>query len=259
MKTETGLNLSDDKEYLIKGRLSKLPNKFNFKTLDQMLDELRIKKSPLILKEIVEALETYETTFFRDPTQFEYINNVFIPEFNKNFKSFQTLRVWCAACSAGQEAYSILMNFKENPLSHSWNIQIVASDISQLIVSKAEQGIYSHFEVQRGLPIKLLIKYFTQIDTEWKIKEELRKNIQFRTHNLLHLPPQEGIYDLIFCRNVLIYFDKETKKTVLNNLAKAGTKEAKLFLSRSEDIYQVVDGLSLIKDQHGIYEFKHKV
>nr|WP_010302062.1 CheR family methyltransferase [Candidatus Odyssella thessalonicensis] len=192
LRDETGLSLNEDKEYLLKGRLCSLPGKFNFTSIDELLNEVRLKRSPVILKEIIEALETYETTFFRDPTQFDYLNNVFIPEFSQNFKTFQTLRIWCAACSAGQEAYSLLMNFKENPLSQAWNIQILATDISQSIIAKAEKGLYSHFEAQRGLPIKLLIKYFNQVDTNWQVKEELKKAYNSILTIFYILPPKWG-------------------------------------------------------------------
>jgi chemotaxis protein methyltransferase CheR len=177
-----------------------------------------------------------------------------LPYLLENRASRKSIRIWCAAASSGQEPYTLAMMLKEAQAKlPGWRVEIVGTDISQDILNKAQEGVYSQFEVQRGLPINLLVKYFTQVEDRWKINEEIRRMVSFRKFNLLDSMSGMGQFDVIFCRNVLIYFDQPTKTQVLNQMSGLVANDGFLYLGGAETVLGISDRFMLIPGQRGIY------
>src|SRR5262249_6538512 len=214
LKDHSGLDLSADKQYLIESRLLPLARKAGLAGISDLVQKMKGGPTPLVA-EAVEAMTTNETFFFRDKVPFEHFRATIMPELLQARAARKSIRIWCAAGSTGQEPYSLAMCLKEMGAALSgWRVEILATDLSQEVLEKSKAGIYSQFEVQRGLPIQLLVKHFKQTGELWQINAELRAMVQHRTLNLLQDFSQLGSFDVIFCRNVLIYFDQETKTNV---------------------------------------------
>ena len=221
LKDHSGLDLSADKQYLIESRLLPLTRKCGLPAISELVQKMKGGSSS-ITAQVVEAMTTNETFFFRDKIPFEHFRDSIMPEMLKARAGRKSIRIWCAAGSTGQEPYSLAMCLKEMGAALAgWRVEIIATDLSQEVLEKSKSGIYSQFEVQRGLPIQLLVKYFKQNGELWQISPEIRAMIQHRQLNLLHDFSQLGTFDVIFCRNVLIYFDQETKVNIFGRLAKA--------------------------------------
>jgi chemotaxis protein methyltransferase CheR len=177
-----------------------------------------------------------------------------LPMLLKARAASRSLRIWSAACSTGQEPYSIAMLFKEEAARMAgWRIGIVATDITRPVLAKARAGVYSQFEVQRGLPITLLVKYFKQVGTQWELDPALRAMVEFREHNIIQEAAPGSGFDIVFCRNLLIYFDQDQKRRVLNNLAASMADDAVLFLGGTESVLGVTDSLEPIPEKRGLY------
>lgn len=253
LKRESGLVITLEKTYLLESRLLPVATKFAVQGLAGIAAKLR--SGDLALKcAVVEAMTTNETSFFRDNTPFLRLKNDLLPFYIKNRPS-KTLRIWSAACSSGQEPYSIAMTFKEMaPQLAGWKFDIVATDLSNDILAQAKSGIYSQFEVQRGLPIQHLVKYFSQqADSRWEIKQELRDMISFRTANLLQDLSALGQFDIVFCRNVLIYFDVPTKAKVLGAIKGQMKPDSVLFLGGAETVIGITDQFKPVSEMKGLY------
>lgn len=233
----SGLALTPEKTYLLNTRLTPVAQNLGYPSLDEMTKSVRSSLNPAAVSAIVQAMTTNETSFFRDTKPFQYLKDKVFPYFLKRNEMTKTLRIWSAACSAGQEPYSIAMLakdfFADKP---GWNYHIVATDIADEILQQARNGVYNQFEIQRGLTIQMVVKNFTQKETNWEIKDDLKKNVTFKKFNLLD--PMEGLgpFDIIFCRNVLIYFNAEMKEGVLNKMAKRLNKDGFLFLGACETV-----------------------
>ncbi|MDU1664688.1 MAG: protein-glutamate O-methyltransferase CheR, partial [Bradyrhizobium sp.] len=209
--------------------------------------------SPFVAQ-VVEAMTTNETFFFRDKTPFDHFRDVIMPELLKTRAGRRSVRIWCAAGSTGQEPYSIAMCLKEMGLAlNGWRVEVLATDLSQEVLEKSKTGLYSQFEVQRGLPIQLLVKYFKQTGELWQINADLRAMVQHRQLNLLHDFSRLGIFDVIFCRNVLIYFDQETKINIFNRLAKAIEPDGFLMLGAAETLVGLMDAFKPVTERRGLY------
>ena len=197
---------------------------------------------------------TNESFFFRDKLPFEHFRDTIIPALIAARASQRRIRIWCAAASTGQEPYSLAMCLKEiAPQVAGWRIDILATDLSTEVLEKAKAGIYSQFEVQRGLPIQLLIKYFTQIGETWQIAPEIRAMVQFRPFNLLNDFAGLGMFDVVFCRNVLIYFDQPTKVGVLDRMARTVERDGYLVLGAAETVVGLTDSFKPVPDRRGLY------
>jgi chemotaxis protein methyltransferase CheR len=196
---------------------------------------------------------TNESFFFRDKTPFENFRSTVLPALMARRPS-RTIRIWCAAASTGQEPYSLAMALQEMERGLAgWRLEVLATDLSNEVLEKARQGLYSQFEVQRGLPIQLLIKYFTQIGDMWQIAPDIRAMVKYRQLNLLSDFSHLGLFDLIFCRNVLIYFDQETKIDVLNRLVHATARDGYLVLGAAETVVGLTDGFKPVAELRGLY------
>ena len=254
IKDMSGLVLTMDKGYLLESRLVPVAHKHGLADLDALIAALRLAPRGPMLTDTVEAMTTNESFFFRDGKPFDTFRTKFLPEILERRAATRTLRIWCAAASTGQEPYSLAMILAEEAKKlEGWNCQILATDISTEALERARAGIYTHFEVQRGLAIQRLIRFFEKQGELWQIKPEIRNMVQFRSFNLLHDPRPLGHFDVVFCRNVLIYFDQPTKTRVLNALATVMDKDGILLLGGAETVFGISDAFRPIADHYGVY------
>ncbi len=221
VRTKSAILLAPGKEYLVESRLAPIA-RAQGKTVDAYVSEKRTSLSPLDAEVIVEALTTNETSWFRDAQPFTALTEHIIPELKAQKPVFSNLKIWSAACSTGQEPYSIAMTLKdlfEDPGSTSKPIiEILATDLSNEVLQRAQTGRYSQLEVNRGLPASHLVRHFVRAGTEWELDQSIRRMVRFSKHNLLDMPPIGGPFDIVFIRNVLIYFDVPTKRAVLSRI-----------------------------------------
>jgi chemotaxis protein methyltransferase CheR len=253
LKDHSGLDLSADKQYLIESRLLPLARKAGLADIGELVQKLK-GGSSAVIAQVVEAMTTNETFFFRDKVPFDHFRDSILPEIIKARANRKSIRIWCAAGSTGQEPYSLAMCVKEMGAALSgWRVEIVATDISQEVLGKSKAGIYSQFEVQRGLPIQMLVKYFKQIGELWQLNPDIRAMVQHRQLNLLHDFSQLGVFDIIFCRNVLIYFDQETKINIFGRLARIMEPDGFLVLGAAETVVGLTDVFKPFPERRGLY------
>ncbi|MBB1094181.1 CheR family methyltransferase [Rhodopseudomonas pseudopalustris] len=253
LKDRSGLLLSADKKYLLESRLLPLARKIGVAGISEVVQKMKAGSEPLI-HDVVEAMTTNETFFFRDKTPFDHFKDSVVPELIKARAGRRSLRIWCAASSTGQEPYSLAMILKEKAAELTgWRIEIVATDLSPEVLEKSKAGLYSQFEVQRGLPIQLLVKYFKQDGPMWQLNADVRSMVQFRKFNLLQDFAPLGKFDVIFCRNVLIYFDQATKSDIFNRLMKAQEPDGYLFLGAAETVVGLTDSYKVCPKRRGVY------
>lgn len=238
----SGLSLGPNKEYLLESRLIPLAQSMGLEGIPELVNNLRSKGDKNLEEAVVEAMTTNETSFFRDNTPFENMKNIVIPELMEKRAQSKSLRIWCAAGSTGQEPYSLAMMLNDEfPELSNWRVEITVTDISQQALDRAKSGVYSQFEVQRGLPVKKLVKYFEQNEQGWKIKDDLKQGFVWKHFNLLDSFRGLGTFDMILCRNVLIYFENVTKKDILDRMRKQLADDGCLFLGAAETILGITD------------------
>jgi chemotaxis protein methyltransferase CheR len=254
LKERSGLDLSADKQYLVESRLLPLARKAGLSAIPDLVQKIKNGDGGLAT-EVVEAMTTNETFFYRDKIPFDNLRDTIMPALIQARAVRKSLRIWSAASSTGQEPYSIAMCLKEMGASLAgWNVEIVATDLSQEVLEKSMAGVYSQFEVQRGLPIQLLVKYFTQCGDLWQLNADIRSMVQFRQLNLLQDFSHLGVFDIIFCRNVLIYFDQDTKRVTFDRLAKALESDGTLLLGAAESVVGITDAFRPVADRRGLYQ-----
>lgn len=250
---ESGLVITPEKMYLLESRLLPVAQKHGVQGLEGLANKIRASHDTVLQREVFEAMTTNETSFFRDNTPFLCLKEDLLPLFMKSRAVQKSLRIWSAACSSGQEPYSIAMLLKEYPALAGWKLEIVATDLSLDILAQAKSGAYSQFEVQRGLPVQLLVKYFSQQGDRWHIKPELKDMITFKSANLLTDIGQLGAFDIVFCRNVLIYFDVPTKVKVLASIKGALKQDGVLFLGGAETVIGISENFRPVSELKGVY------
>lgn len=252
---ESGLVITSEKSYLLESRLSPIIRKWELGNLETLADKLRNTAADKSLKkDVVEAMTTNETSFFRDLRPFQNFENVVLPYLAKTKPANSPLRIFCAACSSGQEPYSLAMTLKEN--EHKLNgmrPEIYATDLSEQILDTARKAAYTQFEVQRGLPVNLLVKFFTQEGEVWHLNDTIKSMVKFDTMNLLEPFTMLGKFDVILCRNVLIYFDRDTKSDVLNRLSDKIEKHGFLMLGGAETVLGLTDKFKPLEGHRGLY------
>ena len=254
LRERSGLILSADKQYLVESRLLPVARRAGLAGLTDLVLRLRGSNAEPLAVEVVEAMTTNESFFFRDKIPFQHFVETIVPALMAARSSQRRIRIWCAAASTGQEPYSLAMTLKEMGNSTAgWRIEIIATDLSTEVLEKAKAGIYSQFEVQRGLPIQLLIKYFAQIGECWQIAPDIRAMVQYRPFNLLHDFTALGSFDLVFCRNVLIYFDQEAKIGVLERIARVTERDGYFVLGAAETVVGLTDRFKPLGDCRGLY------
>lgn len=253
VKDRSGLVLSTDKQYLVESRLLPLARKNNLNGISDLVIKLKGGPEQLIV-DVVEAMTTNETFFFRDKTPFDHFRETIMPALLKARQSRRSLRIWCAASSTGQEPYSLAMCLKEmGSQLAGWRVEILATDLSKEVLEKSKAGIFSQFEVQRGLPIQMLVKYFAQVGEMWQLSQEIRAMVQHRQFNLLSDFRSLGTFDIVFCRNVLIYFDQEAKAGVFARMLKAMEPDGFLVLGAAETVVGLTDAFKPLQDKRGLY------
>jgi chemotaxis protein methyltransferase CheR len=253
LKDHSGLDLSADKQYLIESRLLPLARKSGLAGLTELVQKMKGGSSSLVAQ-VVEAMTTNETFFFRDKVPFDHFREKIVPDLLQARATRKSIRIWCAAGSTGQEPYSLAMCLKEmGAVLNGWRVEILATDLSQEVLEKSRSGIYSQFEVQRGLPIQLLVKYFKQTGELWQINADIRAMVQHRQLNLLHDFSQLGVFDVIFCRNVLIYFDQDTKTNIFARLGRMIEPDGFLVLGAAETVVGLTEVFKPVSDRRGLY------
>lgn len=230
----TAVVLDDTKEYLVESRLASIASEHGYGSVDQLCLGLS-DQQPTLLAEVVEAMTTNETSFFRDHHPFEALRRTVIPELIQKRSQERVLRIWCAACSSGQEPYSVAMLIDEHfPQLATWSLRIYASDVSKAVLTRAKTGRFRQLEVNRGLGANMLIKYFVREGLDWELRPSIRRMVTFAELNLVRQWPQMESHDLILLRNVLIYFDQPTKLTILNRVRQQMRGDGYLMLGGSE-------------------------
>src|SRR5256885_4296116 len=254
LKERSGLDLSADKQYLVESRLVPLARKSGLAGITELVQKMK-GGADALTAEVVEAMTTNETFFYRDKIPFDHLRETILPGLLRARAARKSLRIWSAASSTGQEPYSIAMCVKEMGAALAgWRIEIVATDLSQEVLEKSKAGVYSQFEVQRGLPIQHLMKYFTQTGELWQLNADIRAMVQFRQLNLLQDFSHLGTFDVIFCRNVLIYFDQDTKAVIFERMAKGLEVDGTLLLGAAESVVGITDAFRPIVDRRGLYQ-----
>lgn len=254
LKTRSGLVLTQDKMYLLESRLTPVARKRGMGSLTDLLNVLRRNPPDDLVRDVTEAMTTNESFFFRDSKPFDQFRDIVLPHLIETRRSQRHFRIWSAASSTGQEPYSLCMLLREAAAKlQGWRHEIIGTDLSTEVLARAREGIYTQFEVQRGLPITLLIKYFTQVEDSWQINKDVRSMVDYRPFNLLENMTPLGKFDVVYCRNVLIYFDQETKRQVLERMANQMTPDAFLFLGGAETVLGITDRFKPVAGHRGIY------
>ncbi|MCB9994566.1 MAG: protein-glutamate O-methyltransferase CheR [Hyphomicrobiaceae bacterium] len=250
---QSGIVLNESKAYLIESRLGSIAGKHGFETIAALARGLAV--APLsVQRDVVDALTTNETFFFRDKTPFTLFEEVILPALAARRPADSRLRIWCAAASTGQEPYSLAMLvLKHRRLLAGRKVEIVGTDISPSALERAREGLYSQFEVQRGLPVQMLMDHFTQEGTSWRISKEVRDMVRFAELNLMGPMSQVGPQDVIYCRNVLIYFNNETKRKVLDGLGGLLRQDGFLVLGAAETMIGHTEKFVRADGQRGLY------
>lgn len=240
VQDRSAIFLEDEKDYLIHSRLDPLAKELGCATLEEFVGKLRASPFGLMHKRSVEAMTTNETSFFRDINPFNALRETVLPELIEKNKAKKTLNIWCGASSSGQEPYSVVFLMKEHfPELESWNVRFIATDLSQAMIKRCQEGKYNQLEVNRGLPAAMLVKYFQKKGMAWQVKDEIRSKIEFREMNLIETWIPFPQLDLVFLRNVLIYFDVPTKKTIIGKIRQTLGPQSYLVLGGAETTFNL--------------------
>jgi chemotaxis protein methyltransferase CheR len=254
VKVRSGIVLTPDKTYMLETRLAPLLKRDGLNSLDALALRLRDSRADSLAREVVSALTTNESSFFRDGRPFEHLRRAAVA-IAANRPPSHRLRVWSAACSTGQEAYSIAMTLSEARAALGGrDFDVLGTDIARDVVERARKGVFTQFEVQRGLPIQMLVRHFKQEDGKWRISEEMAARCRFEERNLIEDTRSLGQFDIIFCRNVLIYFDTATKTKVLATLAQQLAPDGVLYLGGAETVLGLTDRLIPVPGERGAYQ-----
>lgn len=253
LKQRSGLALTKDKGYLIETRLTPLAKANGMVDVRDLIGKLRLNPNAPVAYQVIESMTTNESMFFRDSKPFDQLSKVILPDLKA--KGRNSIRIWSAACSTGQEAYSIAMTLKEESIKYpGFTAEIYATDLAEKVLERGRAGVYSQFEIQRGLPITMLMKYFAQRpNNNWEINDALKSMVKFAPGNLLTSFAAMGRFDIIFCRNVLIYFDEKTKSDVLERMAAILNPPGYLFLGGSETTHGLTTKLKIVDEHRGMF------
>ena len=258
LKERSGLVLAAEKQYLAESRLLPVARKHAMSTLTELVAALKAGNPVALAAEVVEAMTTNETFFFRDKVPFDHFRDTIMPALIESRARDKRIRIWCSAAATGQEPYSLAMTLKGMGAQLAgYKVSILATDICAGVLEKAQAGIYSQFEVQRGLPIQMLVKYFVQNGETWAISPEIKAMVQYRPLNLLAEFAHLGTFDVVFCRNVLIYFDQPTKINVLERCARILEPDGFLILGAAETVVGLTEAFKPSSDRRGLYTPNH--
>jgi chemotaxis protein methyltransferase CheR len=236
------LVLEEEKAYLIESRLANLARREGFPSAADLVVQLRANRVSSLAQKVVQAMTTNETSFFRDAHPFEALRKHVLPDLIRRRAGTRRLHIWCAATSTGQEPYSVAMLLREHFADLvGWAVRITATDLSTDALARAREGRYSQLEIKRGLPVSFLVKYFTRQGTAWQLKDEVRRMVDFLPLNLIEAWPAMPRTDIVLMRNVLIYFDVETKKQILNRVRQLLQPDGYMFLGAAETTLNLDD------------------
>jgi chemotaxis protein methyltransferase CheR len=244
VRESAAIVLDAGKEYLVETRLEPLARSEGFATLESMVDVLRTSPAQSLRRKVVDRMTTNETSFFRDLHPFESLKRSILPELiaRRTAAGERALNIWCGACSSGQEPYSIMMLLREHfPMVADWNARLLATDLNAAMLDRAREGIYSQMEVNRGLPVTMLVKHFEKNGNDWRISDRIRRGVEFREMNLAREWPALPRMDIVFLRNVMIYFDTASKQKILAQLRSVLRPDGCLFLGAAETTYGLDD------------------
>jgi chemotaxis protein methyltransferase CheR len=254
LKQRSGLAIGPDKLYLLETRLAPILKRQDLRDLSALAERLRGPRMDALAQEVVEAMTTNESLFFRDDKPFEHFRTQALPRLHAARPPGAPVRIWSAAASSGQEAYSLAMAITDMRASlGDRRVEIIATDIAREQLARAREGLYSQFEVQRGLPIQMLVKHFRKEAAGWRVAETIRRMVDFREWNLLTDLRGLGRFDIVFCRNVLIYFDPPTKARVLDAIAALMPADGLLYLGGAETVLGITSRLAPIANARGVY------
>ncbi len=254
VRQRSGLVLTPEKAYLVSSRLAPVARAQGLGTVAELLAVLRVGASEALLQQAVDVMATHESYFFRDAAPFEQLANSVLPPLIAARHAQRSLRIWSAACSSGQEPYSVAMILME--MGHrltGWKLEILATDMSEPILRKASTGLYNDFEVKRGLSAERQTRWFKQEPDGWRVSPKLQQMVRFKPHNLLQGSAGLGVFDVIFCRNVLIYFDIETKRQILDQVSRAMATDGSLILGSAETVLGVSSAVEPVPGLRGLY------
>jgi chemotaxis protein methyltransferase CheR len=254
LKSRSGLVIGTDRLYLLETRLAPILKREQLRDLATLADRLRAPGSEALIRQVVEAMTTNESLFFRDGKPFQHFRNLALPRLLASRPAGAALRIWSAASSSGQEAYSVAMILAECRQSvANRRIEIIGTDLARNQVARAHDGLYTQFEVQRGLPVQMLMRYFRKEQGGWRISAAIRAMVQFREWNLLADLHPLGRFDVVFCRNVLIYFDQPTKARVLDAVARQMPGDGLLYLGGAETVLGITSRFAPLAGERGVY------
>ncbi len=258
LKARSGLILGDEKRYLLESRLMPVAREIGLESLSGLVSNLKTDVGDELREKITQAMTINESFFFRDKTPFDNFKNIMAPALLASSRAAsRKMRIWCAASSTGQEPYSLAILIKEmSSQLAGWNIEIIGTDLSEEVLEKAKSGLYSQFEVQRGLPVQLMVKYFQQTGSMWQIDSSIRSMVTYKHFNLLEDYAPLGMFDIIFCRNVLIYFDPPTKSDMLGRMAKRMRPDGYLVLGAAETVIGISEQFKPLTDARGLYSLQ---
>ncbi len=254
LEARTGQQLTMSRRWRIETALSSLLRERGIATLDELITILVMGKEPSLSQRVVEALLNNETYFFRDRTPFDQLVRTALPALAERRRDSKRIRIWSAGCSTGQEIYSLAMLFAEDPVRwHGWTIDLLGSDVSEQAVERARTGLYTQFEAQRGLAVTQMIRWFTEGEDGWRVVENLRRTVRFQVHNILEIPPHPGQFDIVLCRNVLLYLNGDKKRAAFDRLASALAPDGWLMLGAGETVIGQTEKLVADRERRGLY------
>jgi chemotaxis protein methyltransferase CheR len=254
LEARTGQQLTMNRRWRIETALSALLRERGISTLDELITILVMGKEPGLSNQVVEALLNNETYFFRDRAPFDLLARHALPQLATKRDSTKRIRIWSAGCSTGQEVYSLAMLFAEDPATwRGWTIDVLGTDVSSNVVDRARGGLYTQFEVQRGLGINQTIRWFEECEDGWRAVEGLRKSVRFQVHNLLEGPPHPGEFDIVLCRNVLLYLTTERRRMAFDRIASAMAGDGWLMLGAGETVIGQTERFGADIEARGLY------
>ena len=255
LEAKTGQQLAMNRRWRIETALASIMRERGYDNIDQLISRVVARADPSLQDAVIEALLNNETYFFRDKLPCDLLMAGPIKRLERERASRKRLSIWCAGCSSGQEAYSLAMSFADEKLRWGgWTIEIVGTDLSKSAIARAKAGKYSQFEVQRGLPVMQMIRWFDELGGgDWQISEALRRQVRFEARNITERPPAPGRFDIILCRNLLLYFSPEMRRLAFNRLAEAIAPDGALMLGAGETVLGQTDRFASDADCRGLY------
>jgi chemotaxis protein methyltransferase CheR len=255
LEARTGQKLATNRRWRIESALASIVRERGFESVDQLVSRVASRADPALAEAVIESLLNNETYFFRDKLPFDLLFGLPIKRLERARAATRRLSIWCVGCSTGQEAYSLAMSFADERLRwQGWKIEIVGTDLSKSAIARARAGVYSQFEVQRGLPVMQMIRWFEELGGgDWRIAQQLRDQVRFEPRNIIEPPPSPGRFDIILCRNLLLYFSPDMRRLAFNRLAEAVAADGALMLGAGETVLGQTDRFVSDADCRGLY------